>query len=158
MIKTRSRISLFVFDDELYAVGGDDYGENATIEKRNKATQQWQLVADCGQSRYGCAAALVDSKIFLFGGRYHDSTFDFFALDSKTWASKDVGGAYFDEARRQLPRQVYWSKAVLITPPTTKAKEWTDLNVVKLKDRDTARCDERFEAITGNAIQLQWNA
>ena len=156
MINARSRFSLFVFDDELYAVGGD-YG-NTTIEKRNKATQQWQLVADCGQNRFGCAAALVGSKIFLFGGEDHNSTFDFFALDSMTWASKDVGGAYFDEARRQMPRQVCCSKAVLITPPAAKAKEWTNLDVVKLEDRDTARCDERFEAITGKAIQWQWDA
>ena len=98
----------------------------------------------------------MGSKIFLFGGIDHKSTFDFFALDSKTWASKDVGGAYFDEARRQLPRQIFNSNAVLITPPAAKAKEWTDLNVVKLEDRDTARCDERFEAITGKAIQ--WDA
>jgi len=35
-------------------------------------------------------------------------------------------------------------------------KEWTNMNVVKLEDRDTARCNERFEAITGNAIQ--WDA
>jgi len=32
------------------------------------------------------------------------------------------------------------------------------MNVVKLEDRDTARCDERFEATTGKAIAWRWDA
>ena len=83
------------------------------------------------------------------------STFDFFDLDSKKWASK-TEGMYEKESARKLPRQVFCSKAVLITPLALLIKEWTNMNVVKLEDRDTARCNERFEAITGNAIQ--WDA
>ena len=176
MIKARSGFSLFVHEEELYAVGGDGYGTSTTIEKRNKDTKQWEHVTDSGQDRFACAAALVDTKVFLFGGGYdHKSTFDFFDLHSKKWASQDVGGAYFDEpkleqdededeneakpvSKRQLPRQVYWSKAVLITPPAALTKKWTDLNVVKLEDRDTARFDDRFEAVTGKAIAWQWDA
>ena len=100
----------------------------------------------------------MGSKVFLFGGYDHESTFDFLDLHTKKWASQDVGGAYFDEDERQLPRQVEFSKAVLITPPAAKTKEWTDVNVVKLEDRDTARCDQRFEAVTGKAIDFQWDA
>ena len=122
MIKERGIFSLFAFEDELYAVGGDDHGSTTTIEKRNKDTKQWQLVADCGQIRLYCAAALVGSKIFLFGGLGHRSTFDFFDLDSKKWASQDIEGAYFDEDKRQLPRRVEGSKAVLITPAAAEAK------------------------------------
>jgi len=155
MIKARYNFSLFVFQHELYAVGGDQGGSNTTIEKRNKATQQWELVADCGQRRPYCAAALVGSKLFLFGGIGSESTFDFFDLDNKKWASK-TEGKYKKESARQLPRQVYCSEAVLITPLALLVKEWTNMNVVKLEDRDTARCNERFEAITGNAIQ--WDA
>jgi len=132
MTKARWFFSLFAFEEELYAVGGDGYDQNTTIEKRNKATKQWQLVADCGQNRKCCAAVLVGSKIFLFGGE-HKSTFDFFDLDSKKWAPQDVRGAYFDEDKRHLPRQVYRSKAVLITPAAAKAKEWTDLHLPLLK-------------------------
>ena len=154
MTKARYNFSLFVFQHEMYAVGGDQDG-NTTIEKRNKATQQWELVADCGQNRSHCAAALVGSKLFLFGGLSSKSTFDFFDLDSKKWASK-TEGTYEKESARQLPRQIYWSKAVLITPLAFLIKEWTNMNVVKLEDRDTARCNERFEAITGKAIQ--WDA
>jgi len=120
MIKERSRFSLVVYEDELYAVGGDD--GNTTIEKRNKATKKWQLVADSGQHRF--AAALVGSKIFFFGGGAQ--TFDFFDLDSKKWASQDVESAYFDEAKRQLPLEFgYSGTAVLITP--VEAMEWTSL-------------------------------
>ena len=154
MTKYRYDFSLCEFEDELYAMGGDS---PTTIEKRNKTTKRWELVADCGQNRSGCAAALVGSKIFLFGGPSSMSTFDFFDLRSKKWASQ-TKGTYEKESARQLPREVYLSKAVLITPPAAKAKEWTNLNVVKLEDRDTARSNERFEAITGKAIAWQWDA
>ena len=157
MTKTRFSLSLFVFQHELYAVGGEAGENNTTIEKRNKATQQWELVADCGQNRFGCAVVLVGSKLFLFGGYGRMSAFDFFDLDSKKWASK-TKGTYEKESARQLPRQVYLSKAVLITPHVLLIKEWTNLVVVKLEDRDTARFDDRFEAVTGKAIAWQWDA
>jgi len=187
MIKKRRSFSLFVHEEELYAVGGD--GDDlmvTTIERRNKDTMEWEHVINCGQYRDGCTAALVGSKIFIFGGRGYELTFDFFDLHSKTWASQDVGGAYFGEIESHysendeeeeddenegadkpvsnhktlLPRKVYGSKAVLITPLAVKIKKWTDLNVIKLEDRDTARCDERFEATTGKAIAIPnpWDA
>jgi len=152
----RRNFLLFVLKNEVYAVGGNS--GNTSIEKRNEVTKQWEHVSHCGLDRYGCAAVLVGSKVFLFGGNKHKSTFDFFDLETKKWASQDVGCAYFDEAKRQLLRQVHGSKAVLITPPAALTKEWTDLNVVKLEDRDTARFDDRFEATTGKAILWQWNA
>ena len=156
MTMARSGFSLFVHEEELYAVGGDD--GITSIEQRNKVTKQWEHVADCGQDRYACAVALVGSKVFLFGGQGHKSTFDFFDLHTKKWASQDDGGAYFAEAKRKLPREVWFSNAMLITPPAAETKEWTDVNVVKLEDRDTARSDDRFEATTGKAIEWQWDA
>jgi hypothetical protein len=114
MTKTRSYFSLYVFEDEIYAVGGDEYNQNTTIEKRNKDTQIWELVADCGQNRCGCTTVLAGLKIFLFGGREHKSTFDYFDLKSKKWASQDITSAYFDIGERQLPREVVGSKAVFI--------------------------------------------
>jgi hypothetical protein len=49
---------------------------------------------------------------------------------------------------------------VLITPAVAEKKKWTNLNVVKLEDRDTVRFDERFEATTGKAIAIPnpWDA
>ena len=95
--------------------------------------------------------------VYLFGGHDHKSTFNFFDLQSKKWASK-TEGTYEKESARQLPRQVFCSKAVLITPPAAEIKEGTGMNVVKLEDRDTARSDDRFEAVTGKAIAWQWDA
>jgi len=138
MVKARSFFSLFDFQDELYAVGGD-VGGSTTIEKRNKATKRWELITDCGQNRRGCAAVLLGSKVFLFGGFEHMSTFDFVDLHSKKWASQDVTSACFDKAKRKLPRQVYCSTAVLIAPEGGKVKTWTDLILVKPKERDMIR-------------------
>ena len=115
----------------------------------------------------------MGSKVLLFGGADHRSTFDIFDLHNKKWASQDQDGAYFDKpkaeqdedededepvSKRQLPRRVSQAKAVLITPAIAENKEWTDLNVVKLEDRDTARFNDRFEAVTGKAIAWQWDA
>jgi len=61
-------------------------------------------------------------------------------------------------SKRKLSRHVYFSKAVLITPPAALTKEWTNFNVVKLEDRDTACFDDRFEAVTSKAIAWQWDA
>jgi len=142
MAVARSFFSLFVFQDELYAVGGDVGGSTTTIEKRNNATKRWELMTDCGQNRRGCAAVLVGSKVFLFGGLEHMSTFDFVDLRCKKWASQDVTSAYFDKAKRKLPRLVYCSTAILIAPEGDKVKTWTDLIVVKPKDKGTKRCIE----------------
>ena len=110
-------------------------------------------------------------------------TFDFYDLKSKKWASQDQQGAFYDQPKnkdkdkdkdegkeeeegkgseaveeqvfnRELPREVCLASAVLITPPATLGKKWTNLNVVKLEDRDTVRFDERFEATTGKAIAI----
>jgi len=155
MTEPRYGHSLFIFKDELYAVCGNS--GSTTIEKRNKNTKRWELVGDCGRNRTFCAAILVGSKVFLFGGQGHESTFDFFDLQSKKWASQSKG-KYMKESARRLPRHVYRSAAVLITLQAAKAMDWTNVNVVKLEDRDTARFDERFEATTGSAIAIAWDA
>ena len=120
MNNPRNNFFLYIFEEELYAVAGDDYGQNTTIEKRNKATKKWEIVADCGQIREDCAVSLVGSNVFLYGGRYNMFTFDYFDLYTKKWASQDVGCAYYDVATRQLPRPVMYSRAVLITSDSEK--------------------------------------
>jgi hypothetical protein len=120
MTKSRYNFSLFVYDDELYAVGGDGLTKTTTIEKRNKSTKIWEIVADCGQNRNLCSSVLIDSKIFLFGGEMHRSTWDAFDLQSKRWASNDV-----PIINNQLPRQIYCSKTVDIT--RYGKKTWTNV-------------------------------
>jgi len=100
----------------------------------------------------------LGSKVFLFGGGgiRHGCSFNFFDLDSKKWASQ-TKGTYEEESARRLPLH-FVSNAVLITPSAALIKKWTDLNVVKLEDRDTTRYNDRFEAITGKAIAWRWDA
>ena len=101
----RTDLIILVFDDELFAIAGDDGLKDTTIEKRNKYTKKWEFVTDLGEDRVDCASCLVGSKIFLFGVGKHKSTFDYFDLVSKRWASKTEGRYKSDEARR-LPREI----------------------------------------------------
>jgi len=139
MARPRWNFTLVAFEDEIYAVGGDgrEWDGTTSIEKRNKDTQQWELVTDSCQNRGECSAVLVGSKIFLIGGGDAlKNTFDFFDLRTKTWASQDqslAGGAYYDLERRRMPCSSYSSTSVLITPPHTKTKTWTDLRQARLK-------------------------
>jgi hypothetical protein len=123
MTKGRWNFSLFVFNNELYAVGGDDDGENTTIEKRDKVTMEWKIVTNHEKSRQHCASVLVGSKIFLLGGEGNELTFDFFDLESKVWQSstrytitkiiKSVSP--FQNSFLKLPRKIWGSKAILVT-------------------------------------------
>jgi len=47
---------------------------------------------------------------------------------------------------------------VLITPSAADIKELTDMDVVKLEDRNTARSNERFDATSGKAVAWQWDS
>jgi len=135
MIKERKNFSLFVFEDELYAVAGD---VPTTIEKRDKTTKRWQIVAELGQNRLGCTSVLVDSKIFLFGGGFGSSrvtSWDFFDIRLKAWASQ-TNGVYKKVSSRQLPRSIFCASSVLITPPEEKAKAtWTNYFGGELKPK-----------------------
>ena len=44
MATGRFNLNMVVMEDELYAVGGDEYG-NASIEKLSKVSGAWQVVA-----------------------------------------------------------------------------------------------------------------
>jgi len=178
MTKDRASHTLFVFEDELYAVGGEA-GGNATLEKRNNATKKWSRVAKSagGKQDHRATPVLVGQWLFLLGGGFRtETTFDYYDMKRNTWASLDVGGPYFDQPppiddndtkdteeaahhqqhqqsdsqkRRLLPRPIKQAEAVLITPPWTHTTRWTRLNVVKLEDRNTVRFDEQFEAVSG---------
>ena len=153
MKKARHDFPLFAFDEELYAVAGDGYRDNSTIEKKNKDMKQWELVADFSGNRFECASCLVGTKIFLFGGGLsedHQSSFDLFDLVSKRWASK-TKGRYKAAFARRMPRKVRFAKAVF-TSLSSEAKNWTHLDVTKLEERGKEHEFDQFEAITGNVI------
>jgi hypothetical protein len=116
MTDARAFFSLCVFNDELYAMGGNWDGvsdDTTTIEKLSKDTKKWELVATCDKYRFGCASALVGTKVFLFGGSDSTSTFDYFDLHSKKWAS-EINNKYKMESGRILPYEFQFSKAVYI--------------------------------------------
>ena len=107
----------------------------------------------------------MGSNVFLFGSGDYESTFDFFDLHSKKWASQEQDGAYFDKGEDKAYFRFFSANAsslahsnsarqLLITPAIAEKKKWTNLNVVKLEDWDTVRYDERFEATTGKAIAI----
>jgi hypothetical protein len=125
MVEPRARFSLFVYNDELYAVGGNEYNRSSitSIEKMNKDTHEWVLVTNLGENRQGCSSILIGSKIFLIGGGSyffydgpsslyigtrkirninHESTFDFFDLKTNIWASKDETNKYYSENSRTI--------------------------------------------------------
>jgi N-acetylneuraminic acid mutarotase len=134
MVRKRESFSLFVYNEELYAVGGD-YEGGCTIEKRRKdyntnsnneeyintlnglnseENGPWMVIAAC--NRNGCASALIGSKIFLFGGGNNKSTFDYIdlAVEKKKWASQDDNCKYFNKKSRVMPREINNSIAVFI--------------------------------------------
>jgi hypothetical protein len=123
MVKSRINFSLFIYDNEIYAVAGDMAGCDITIEKRDNFTKHWKIITVLKGCRYGCGSAIIDSKIFLFGGtdsrgiggKNNKITYDFYDLKTKLWASQDENSLYFDESSRMLPREMFNSKAVLCT-------------------------------------------
>ena len=121
MTKQRIKCSLFIYDGEIYAVGGDVSKESISIEKRNKTTQLWELVSVLEVDRYLCASVLVDSKIYFFGGGYDESsnnrsTFDVYDIKTDLWIMRN----------QCMPFQIYGSSSILINNPELKHKTWSD--------------------------------
>jgi hypothetical protein len=49
---------------KVYVVGGD----GASVEQFNPQTREWSLLPPMRQSRYGCAAAILNGLLFVVGG------------------------------------------------------------------------------------------
>ena len=57
MTKKRFISNLVVMEDELYAVGGDEYGSTSiSIEKLDKELGVWRVVAEIREVRHACGA------------------------------------------------------------------------------------------------------
>jgi hypothetical protein len=122
----RANFSLFIFEDELYAIGGN---YPTTIEKRNKKTLIWEFISNSELNRYKCDSILVGSKVFIFGGVYEElNLFDVFDFKTMKWASLDPVCQYFHNAMRQLPPDFTHYKPVLISHPSLIT--WNDLKLV----------------------------
>ena len=88
MVRKRHQFKLVVVENELYAVGGELHTNNLSIEKLSKFSGAWQVVAEINESRWGCGAAAVGSKIYIFGGfrNNYKSTWNAFDVGTGQWA------------------------------------------------------------------------
>jgi len=145
MNKARSDFSLCIYEDEIYACGGDFFNQTTTIEKLDKNTEQWTMVTDSLSIRKHCSAVLAKDRIYLLGGGggaggngvfggggsnqlHHDhrTTYDYFNLRTKKWASQDASCKHKEASQRMLPKEVFMAKAVNITPNAAD-KRWTSI-------------------------------
>ena len=112
-----------VVEDELYAVGGI-YGNYLSIEKLSKVSGTWQVVADIAEVRYGCGAAAVGSKIYVFGGR-GKSTWNAFDVATQQWASVSIPAE-----KRKLSSRWAFTHGQAMTVPSSldngRTMTWSD--------------------------------
>ena len=102
MTKERCRLTLMVVGDELYAVCRNQHIEELMIEKLSKVSAAWEVVTTLQEGRLGSSAAVVGSKIYVFGGglsRIQESTWNAFDVLAGQWASVSVS-----YENRKLPR------------------------------------------------------
>lgn len=94
---------LQVLNDELYVIAGQTDVENATTQVAiyNFSSGEWKLGAPLNHIRYGAASAVVDGKIYIFGGNYGSDTAEVFDPLTNTWSyisGNSLLGGSFDTA------------------------------------------------------------
>ena len=94
---------LQVIGDELYVIAGRTSVENSTnqVVIYNFVSGEWRLGAPLNHVRYGAATAVVDEKIYVFGGNYGSDTAEVFDPAINSWSyisSSSLLGARFDTA------------------------------------------------------------
>ena len=117
MVKERYLFNLVVVRDELYAVGGDEYPYNNSIEKLDKELGVWRVVAEIDEIRYKCSAVAVGSKIYVLGcvNGGHESTWNAFDVDTGLWESASTS-----EEKREMPQGFYCGQALTVPPMLPK--------------------------------------
>lgn len=87
-VKARYSFALFVHENRLYAVGGDDA---ETIEVLDDEQSRWRIIASVKSKRAHAAVAYFESRLYFFGGSSayftEDATWDSFDLRSRSWYS-----------------------------------------------------------------------
>ena len=94
----------------------DDGRSNMTsIEKLDKVSGEWRVVTVLeGEERFGCGAACMGSKIYVFGGGGDlSTTWNFFDVETEQWASASTSVEH-----RQLPRE-FCAGSALVVPSST---------------------------------------
>ena len=77
-----------IVNDELYVVGGRTTFENSSVlvTVYNFETGQWRQPTPLNQKRYGAASAVVDDKLYIFGGNYSGDTSEIYDPISGKWS------------------------------------------------------------------------
>ncbi len=77
-----------IVNDELYIIGGrttfEDSSDLVTIY--NFATGQWRQSSPLNQKRYGAASAVVDDKLYIFGGNFSDDSAEVYDPINGNWS------------------------------------------------------------------------
>ena len=82
MREVRAEFAAAVLGGWLYVMGGeqrwdDNYEILKAVERYNPVRNVWEAVADMNTLRYGCAAAVLDGKLYVLGGEsYGDPVYD----------------------------------------------------------------------------------
>ena len=102
-------------ENELYAVGGEPFTNKLSIEKLSKFSGAWQMVVEIDEIRWGCGAAAVGSKIYVFGGSSdaHKSTWNAFDVGTGQWASASTPAS----KRKLSSRGEFHSGQAMTVPP-----------------------------------------
>ena len=115
MNKARINPHLCIYEDELYAIGGEKSNiENLTIEKRDKITKKWEILATLNEDRYLCSISLIGSKIYIFGGGYNEENFsnryiwNYYDILNKIWASQ-----FLPIKDRIMKESIYGSSSIV---------------------------------------------
>jgi len=96
MLRQRFKPFLYVFEDTLYAIGGDMEGHThsvCSIERYDVAKNTWMFVTFFPEPRRRsrCAIAAYDSKVYIFGGMDGGnmlSSWDYYDIQLHYWGSQ----------------------------------------------------------------------
>ncbi|XP_078493106.1 uncharacterized protein LOC144748679 [Ciona intestinalis] len=79
MNERRSGLFGVVYNDEIYAIGGDKL---KSVERFNIRTNTWTNVGSLNHERYGSCACVVNGKIYVIGGYDDDAAKSIEAYDA----------------------------------------------------------------------------
>ncbi|MFQ6097217.1 MAG: Kelch repeat-containing protein [Armatimonadota bacterium] len=83
-------------DDKIYVIGGTTEGHfsgHTLVQVYDTATNTWAMVASLNDGRYEAAAAVVDGKIYVFGGRWGSWGYEL-VTSVEVYDPADAGGGW----------------------------------------------------------------
>jgi hypothetical protein len=111
LCKGRFHFNVFVMDNKLYAVGGDNDDSNleSTIEVLDGHHGAWTIITSFPMPRVGYNACAYRGYIYIFGGNIMGrNTWDRYHIASNTWDTKSI--------RHDMPALPPNGRAVVFPP------------------------------------------